>query len=86
VGWVVGEQVRIISQLDADCGERGPDLVQVVRDQCAGVRVDGKPAVMVGLGVLTNAAAAANDVVERKVDQGAIQVGRVGLESTTSGL
>jgi len=46
----------------------------------------GTQAVLVGLGVLTNAAAAANDVVERKVDQGAIQVGRVGLESTTSGL
>ena len=41
---VVGEQVRVISELDADGGQRGAGLVQVGRDQRAGVRVDGEPA------------------------------------------
>jgi hypothetical protein len=40
---VVGEQVRVISQPNADCAQLGPDLVQVARDQRAGVRVDGEP-------------------------------------------
>jgi hypothetical protein len=35
---------------------RGLDLSQVARDQRTGDRIDGKPAVLVGLGVLTNAA------------------------------
>ena len=63
-------------------------------------QMDRAPAV--GLGVLANALAAANDVVERNVYQGAVQVdvadlqaaqltaadtvGRVGLEPTTGGL
>jgi hypothetical protein len=33
VGRVVGEQVGVIVQLDADGGQLGPDLVQVARDQ-----------------------------------------------------
>ena len=59
VGWIVGEQICVIAQLDGDCGQLGPDLVQVAHDQRAGVRVDGQPAVLVGLGVLTYALAAA---------------------------
>ncbi len=39
----------------------------VARDQRTGDRVDGKPAVLVGLGVLTDAVAAADDVAERDV-------------------
>ena len=40
VGRVVGEQVRIIAQLDADRGEGAPGLVEVAHDQRAGFRVD----------------------------------------------
>jgi hypothetical protein len=67
VGRVVGEQVRVIVQLDTDHCQLGPDLVQVGRDQHAGVRVDGEPAVLVGLGVLAYALAAANYIVEGDV-------------------
>ena len=38
--------------------EPGLDLGQVGRDQGAGVRVDGEPPILVGLGVLTDALAA----------------------------
>jgi hypothetical protein len=58
---VVGEQVRVISQPDSDLDERVPDLVQIVRDQRAGVRVDGEPAVLMRLGVLADALTAADD-------------------------
>ena len=67
VGRVVGEQVRVLAQLDADGGQLDPDLVQVGRDQRAGIRVDGEPAILVGLGVLADALAAADDVVEGDV-------------------
>ncbi len=79
---VVGKQVRIISQPDTGRREFCLDLSSVAHDQRTGDRVDGKPAVLVGLGVLTNAAAAANDVAGRNVHR----VGRVGLEPTTGGL
>ena len=46
---VVGEQVRVIEQLDADLGQTRPDLVQVGRDQSTGVRVDSEPAVLMVL-------------------------------------
>jgi hypothetical protein len=54
VAWVVGEQVRIRGELDAHSRERGPDFVQVARDQRACVRVDGQPAVLMSLGVLAD--------------------------------
>jgi hypothetical protein len=66
---VVGERVRVISQLDADCGQLGPDLVQVAADERAGVRVDGEPAVLVRIGVLADALTAADDVIEGDVYQ-----------------
>jgi hypothetical protein len=50
-------------------GQLGPDLVQVGCDQRAGVRVDGEPAVLVGLGVFADALTAADDVVEGDVHQ-----------------
>jgi hypothetical protein len=53
--WTLDEQVRVITQLDSEPGQLGADLVQVSRDQCAGVGVDGQPAVLVGLGVLADA-------------------------------
>jgi hypothetical protein len=40
MGRVVGEQVRVISQAEADCAQFGPELVQIARDQRAGVRVE----------------------------------------------
>src|SRR5579871_4788106 len=54
--------------------QSGPDLVQIGRDQCAGVGVDGQPAVLVGLGVLADALAAADHVVESYVHQAPVQV------------
>ena len=81
VGRVVWRTNSVISQLDADGGQLGPNLVQIVHDQRAGIRVDGQPAVLVGLGVLTNAAAAANDVVERNVHQGAVQIDVTDLQA-----
>ena len=93
---VVGEQVGVIAQLDTDGRELCLDLSQVARDQCTGDRIDGKPAVLMGLGVLADALSGANHVVEGDVDQAAVevevadlqaaQVGRVGLEPTTGGL
>ena len=64
---VVGEQVRVASQPDADRGQGFPDLTQVACDQGASVRVDGEPAVLVGLGVLADALPAAHDIVEGDV-------------------
>ena len=79
--WVVGEQVRVISQLDADSGKRGPDLVQVGRDQRAGVRVDGEPAVLVRLGVLADALTAADDVIEGDMHQAPVEVDVADLQA-----
>jgi len=81
VGWVVGEQVRVVSQLGANRSELGPDLVQVGRDQGAGVRVDGQPAVLVGLGVLADALTAADHIVESNVHQAAVQIDVADLQA-----
>jgi hypothetical protein len=51
-----------------------PGLVQIVRNQQAGVSVDGEPAVLVGLGGLTDALTAADDVVEGDVHQAPVDV------------
>ena len=81
VGRVVREQVRIIAQLDADRGQGGPGLVEVAHDQRAGFRVDGEPAVLVGLGVLADALAAAHDVVEGDVHRAAVEVDAADLQA-----
>ena len=80
------EQVRVVSQLDADCGKRGPGLVQVVRDQCAGGRVDGEPAVLVRLGVLADLLTVADDVIEGDVHQATVQVDVADLRPHSSPL
>ncbi len=81
MGRVVGEQVRVGAQFGADCGQLGLDLLQVVGDQRAGVRVDGQPAVLVGLGGLADALAAADHVVDGDMDQGLVQVGVADLQA-----
>src|SRR5215831_18753751 len=81
VGGVVGEQVRVICQLDADLREGGPDLVQLGCDERASVWVDGEPAVLVRLGVLTDALTAADNVVEGDVDQALVQVDVTDLQA-----
>jgi hypothetical protein len=81
VGRVIGEQIRVSSQLDAECGQGGPDPAQVARDQRAGVWVDGEPAVLVGLGVLEDALAAADDVVEGDVRRSAVQIDVADLQA-----
>ena len=78
---VVGEQVRVIAQPGADRGQRGAGLVQVSRDQRAGVWVDGEPAVLVGLGVLADALTAADDVVEGDVHQAPVEVDVADLQA-----
>jgi hypothetical protein len=78
---IVGKQVRVISQPDADRGQRGPDLVQVVRDQRAGIRVDGEPVVLVRLGVLADTLTTANDVIEGDVDQVTVEVDVADLQA-----
>jgi hypothetical protein len=50
VGWVVREQIRVIAQLDGDPASS---------TRISSRWVDGQPAVLVGLGVLTYALAAA---------------------------
>jgi len=47
----------------------------------AGVRIDGQPAVLVGLGVLADALSAADHVVEGDVHQGPVQVDVVDLQA-----
>jgi hypothetical protein len=81
VGGVVGEQIRVIGQLGADRRERGSDPVQFGSDEGPGVWVDGEPAVLVGLGVLTDALAAADNVVEGDVDQALVQVDVTDLQT-----
>jgi len=81
VGGVVGEQVRVIGQLGADRRERGSDLVELGSDERAGVWVDGEPAVLVRLGVLTDALAAADNVVEGDVDQALVQIDVTDLQA-----
>jgi len=81
VRWVVGEQVGIISQLDSDRYELCLDLSQVALDQRTGDRVDGKPAVLVGLGVLADALSGADHVVEGDVDQAAVEVDVTDLQA-----
>src|SRR5262249_6959556 len=81
MGRVGGEQVRVIAQLDADGGQVGLDLVRIGRDQGAGVRVDGQPPILMRLGVLANALAAADDVVEGDVDQATVEVEIVDLQA-----
>ena len=53
------KQVHAVGQLGADRRERGSDLVEFGSDERAGVWVEGEPAVLVRLGVLTDALAAA---------------------------
>ena len=74
VGRVVGEQVCVIAQPDANRGQLGPSLIQVGRDQRAGVWVDGEPAVLVCFGVLTDPLAAADNAVEGDVYQAAVEI------------
>ena len=78
---IVGEQVSVVGQLDADGRQRGPDLIEVSSDQRACVWVDGQPPVLVSLGVLTDTLAAADDVVECNVDQAMVQVDVTDLEA-----
>src|ERR1022692_289728 len=72
MGRVVGEQVCVLTQLDADRGQGFPYLIQVAHDQRAGFRVDGEPAVLVGLGVLADALTTTHDVVEGDVHRATV--------------
>jgi hypothetical protein len=74
VGRVVGEQVRVIVQLDADRGQGDPGLVQVAHDQRADFWVDGEPSVLMGLGVLADPLPTADDPVEGDMHHAAIEV------------
>jgi hypothetical protein len=71
---VGGEQVRVISPIDADRGQLGPELIQAGRDQRARISVDGEPPILVRPGVLAHALPAADQVAERDVHQAPVQV------------
>ena len=57
------------------------DLVQIARDQHARVRVNGEPAVLVGLNVLADAPPAADDVIEGDMHQAPVEVDVADLQA-----
>jgi hypothetical protein len=71
---VVGEQVGVLDQLQADRGEARADSLGRLADEGAADRVQREPPVLVGLGVLADLLAALDEVVEGDVHGAVLQL------------